>query len=126
MTEVSAGELIDKITILQIKVKRIKDKVKLVNIETEYKVLTETRDSTINITLELQELTQNLSSVNEKLWQIEDDIREFESKKDFGPEFIKLARSVYLTNDSRAELKRRINLVLGSKLIEEKSYVVYT
>ena len=126
MTEISAGELIDKITILQIKMERITDKIKLANIKMEYRVLTETRDTSINMTLELQELTQELRSVNQQLWLIEDDIRKCESKKDFGPEFIKLARRVYLTNDSRADLKRRINLILGSKLIEEKSYQVYT
>ena len=123
--DIAPGELIDKITILEIKLERIDDQKKLMNVRTERDILTSVRDTSIQATDELDALTQALKEVNEKLWECEDDIRECESNKDFGEKFIELARTVYITNDKRAALKREINLLLGSPIIEEKSYTAY-
>ena len=120
--EVAPGELLDKITILQIKAARIADSAKLTNIQSELAGLTDARHRTILESDELGALVAELRSVNEALWEIEDAIREREHAEDFGPEFVRLARSVYRTNDHRAELKRRINVLLGSAILEEKSY----
>jgi hypothetical protein len=122
--EISNGELLDKFSILEIKMGNITDPSKLVNIENEYKELTSDctdllRDSTIS------SLYAELKSINQKLWVIEDDIRECERRKDFGQEFISLAREVYFTNDERARVKKEINLASGSSLVEEKSYQAY-
>ena len=125
MVEVAPGELIDKITILQIKTERIDDADKVKNVRIELEVLETARDSVIQSSVELDRLTAELKSVNEALWVIEDDIRDCERDKDFGPKFIELARSVYRTNDRRAAAKREINELLGSKIIEEKSYADY-
>lgn len=122
---VSTGELIDKITILRIKKKYIKDHNKLFNIERELQLLTEVFDKNISKSLELNALINQLLITNNKLWQIEDQIRECERQKDFGEKFITLARNVYLTNDFRANLKRQINDMADSDLIEEKSYAPY-
>jgi len=124
--EVGAGELIDKITILEIKSERVTDPAKLVNIRHELSVLTKTRDEQMRSTPELQKLSDELKAINLKIWNIEDDIRDCESKKDFGPAFIELARGVYHTNDRRAAVKKQINLLAGSDIIEEKSYTDYT
>ncbi|MBX2852536.1 MAG: hypothetical protein KTR15_12420 [Phycisphaeraceae bacterium] len=124
--EVGAGELIDKITILQIKSDRITDEAKLVNIRHELDVLTKTRDEQMQDTEELAKLSAELKTINEAIWEIEDDIRECESRKDFGEKFIELARGVYHTNDKRAAVKKQINLLTGSDIIEEKSYTDYT
>lgn len=124
--EVGAGELIDKITILEIKSDRIADEVKLVNIRHELGVLTATRDEQMQDSDELGKLSTQLKAINEKIWQIEDDIRECESRKDFGEAFIELARGVYHTNDKRAAVKKQINLLAGSEIIEEKSYTDYS
>jgi tetratricopeptide (TPR) repeat protein len=123
--EVAPGELIDKITILQIKDQRIHDPAKLTNVRTELATLVAARDNAIDPSRELDELTAALKQVNEALWQIEDEIRVCERQNDFGPRFIELARAVYHENDRRAALKRQINDLLGSRLIEEKSYVSY-
>jgi tetratricopeptide (TPR) repeat protein len=120
--EAAPGELIDKITILQIKADRIADPDKRRNVTTELETLQSARDRTIVGSAELEALTAELRGVNEALWRIEDDVRACEAAGDFGPTFVELARSVYKNNDHRAELKRRINLLLGSGLIEEKSY----
>lgn len=120
--EVAAGELIDKITILEIKTERIADAAKLANVRAELETLNASRDAALATSPELDRLTAELKSVNRRLWVIEDDIRDCERAGDFGPRFIQLARSVYRTNDVRADLKRRINLLLGSRLVEEKSY----
>jgi hypothetical protein len=122
--EISNGELLDKFSILEIKMGNITDPSKLVNIENEYKELTSDctdllRDSTIS------SLYAELKSINQKLWVVEDDIRECERRKDFGQEFISLAREVYFTNDERARVKKEINLASGSSLVEEKSYQAY-
>ena len=124
--EVGAGELIDKITILEIKAERIADEAKLVNIRHELEVLTKTRGEQMRDTDELVKLSAELKAINEKIWDIEDDIRECESRKDFGEQFIELARGVYHTNDKRAAVKKQINLLTGSGIIEEKSYTDYS
>ena len=122
-TPVSIGELVDKITILRIKSRRIKDKQKLININNELNQLI-----TIFSKLEIPDILfefVELEDINRKLWDIEDDIREKERSKQFDEEFIELARSVYITNDRRSEVKKQINLKVGSDLIEEKSYEQY-
>ena len=123
--EIAPGELIDKITILEIKLKRISDPGKLENVREEWQALTEVRDTTIKVSDQLRLLSDELKTVNEMLWKIEDDIRDCERNRKFGKHFITLARSVYKTNDERAQLKRRINHLLGSRLVEEKSYTAY-
>ncbi len=120
--EVSNGEIVDKLTIIEIKLENIKDEQKLVNLNAEFAVLDEAVSSII---AKDHPLYQELLSVNKELWNIEDRIRELEKAKDFGPEFIKFARSVYFTNDKRSEVKRQINQLTGSSLIEEKSYEDY-
>jgi hypothetical protein len=123
--EVPAGELIDRITILEIKAERIADAAKRANVETELAALTEARDRAVPEHPDLPRLTADLKAVNETLWVIEDDIRLCEAAGDFGPRFIELARAVYKTNDRRAALKRAISLALGSRLIEEKAHPDY-
>lgn len=121
----SPGELIDKITILEIKSERIKDEQKLANVRVELGILSDCLAQNIAPSAELTSLHKQLREVNEKLWVIEDDIRDCERAKDFGPIFIELARAVYFTNDKRAALKREINLLVSSEIIEEKSYAPY-
>jgi hypothetical protein len=123
--EVAPGELIDKITILEIKLERIKDGDKLANVRLEWETLVKARDAVIEATPELDLLSAELKAANEALWDIEDDIRDCERDKDFGDAFVQLARSVYISNDKRAALKREISELLGSSLIEEKSYAAY-
>ena len=123
--EVAPGELIDKITILEIKLERIKDGDKLANVRLEWETLVKARDAVIEATPKLDLLSAELKAANEALWDIEDDIRDCERDKDFGDAFVQLARSVYISNDKRAALKREISELLGSSLIEEKSYAAY-
>lgn len=123
--DISPGELIDKITILAIKLERIEDEAKLANVRIEYDTLTTARDDAITPSGELDALSAKLKGVNEELWEIEDDIRDQERAKTFGDEFVRLARAVYVTNDKRMEVKREINDFLGSRLVEEKSYAAY-
>ncbi len=125
LLEVGPGEMIDKITILKIKSERISDAEKLINIRHELAVLLEAHAIHISNTEEMQELEASLKKVNEDLWEIEDDIRQCEADKDFGAAFIALARSVYRENDIRAKLKKDINLLAGSSIIEEKSYTSF-
>lgn len=120
--EVSNGEIIDKLTILQIKLERITDKAKLVNIKKEYDELIITTSSIISTE---DPLYTGLYEVNCELWEIEDRIRDLERKKEFGEEFISTARAVYIKNDRRSVLKREINFKTGSDLTEEKSYEKY-
>ncbi len=120
--EVSNGEIIDKLTIIQIKLERIKDKNKLKNLQKEYDVL---QTAAASILSQSDPLYVSLYQVNYDLWNIEDRIRDFERRKDFGSEFIETARSVYIKNDKRSELKREINIRTSSGLIEEKSYEKY-
>ena len=123
--DVSPGELIDKITILMIKSERIDDPGQLANVRFELDVLTSTKEGSITSSAKLKDLTAKLKEVNEVLWEIEDDIRNCEATRDFGDKFVELARSVYMRNDERAQLKRRINVLLGSEMLEEKSYKPY-
>jgi len=125
LTAIAPGELIDKITILRIKSERIEDEAKLKNVRTELGILNETLAKDVQASDELSRLDAALQAVNEELWVIEDDIRDCERAGDFGPEFIRLARAVYVTNDKRAALKKEINLLLGSNIVEEKSYAAY-
>jgi hypothetical protein len=125
LVEVAPGELIDKITILQIKTEQISDARKLANVRTELDLLSAARDQAIRTSAALDDLTSQLKQVNQALWEIEDEIRMCEKAKDFGAKFIELARSVYFQNDRRAALKRQINELLGSKIIEEKAYQPY-
>ncbi len=125
LVEVAAGELIDKITILEIKAERIGCTAKRANVARELAHLSGARDQAIAADPRLARLSAELKAVNATLWEIEDDIRECERARDFGPRFIELARSVYRTNDRRAALKREINEHLGSTLVEEKSYAAY-
>ena len=125
LAEISAGELIDKITILEIKRAHSPEGDKRRNIETELETLERTRDAHVPQSEELARLTAELKAVNEALWRIEDDIRERERAGDFGDRFVELARSVYIANDRRAALKREINDLLGSRIVEEKLYASY-
>jgi len=122
LAPVSWGELIDKITILEIKAARIADPAKLANVRRELQALTAVRDGQAVDLAPVAPLAAELRQVNTALWDIEDKIRECEALGDFSAAFVALARSVYQTNDRRAELKRRINTLLGSELVEEKSY----
>jgi len=123
--EVSVGELIDKLTILQIKSERVGDSGKLRNIRNELALLVAARDRAVKPSPGLDVLTDQLKQVNEQLWDIEDSIRRCEARRDFGPRFVDLARSVYHNNDRRAALKREINELLGSPIVEEKAYEPY-
>jgi len=121
--EVSNGDLVDKITILQIKLRKIESDEKRANIQKEFDLLHQ-KMAAIGVTEE-SETYQRLLTINQRLWEIEDQIRIKESKKEFDSKFIELARSVYFENDKRAAIKREINLQTGSQLIEEKEYVQY-
>ena len=125
LTPVSWGELIDKITILEIKTERLTDDAKRVNVQRELAELEAVRERHFPVHAGLAVLAAELKAINEDLWVIEDDIRDCERAKDFGPRFIELARSVYVTNDRRAGGKRKVNELLGSALVEEKSYAPY-
>jgi hypothetical protein len=120
--EVSIGEIVDKLSILKIKKNNILDVIKLNNITTEYNYLNDIVFNQLKIP---EEDFFKLVLINEKLWKIEDDIRDMERNKTYDIEFIKLARSVYFTNDVRAEIKKEINLKYGSLFVEEKSYSKY-
>ena len=122
---VSPGELLDKITILKIKSSRMSDTQKLANVRIELKVLEETWDASPYAKSDIAAEVKALLQANERLWVIEDDIRDKERAQAFDSEFIRLARAVYFENDERAAIKRRINTVLGSALVEEKSYRDY-
>ncbi len=122
---VSWGELLDKITILQIKSERMTDAAKLANVRSELKLLEEVRDRLGGDPDGLAELVADLREVNGRLWEIEDAIRDCEREQVFEERFIELARSVYFTNDRRVDLKYRINSLMGSQVVEEKSYTAY-
>ena len=121
----SVGELIDKITILQLKMKFIKNKEQLNNVNKELETLKPLLKENNLETPEIKKHFSELYEINLELWKIEDKIREKEKQSDFGNEFVSLARSVYFTNDKRAEIKKKINFISGSELIEEKSYAKY-
>ena len=122
---VSVGEIMDKITILEIKAERILDAEKLANVTAELDTLRPLVTHDALNTASIKALVAELKDINEALWDIEDNVREREYAKDFGEAFIALARAVYVTNDKRAEVKKQINLATGSTLIEEKSYEDY-
>ena len=124
--EVSNGELLDKLSILELKLKNIKDDKKLINIKNEHGGLSPLCNNLFNnYGNELRSLYAKLSEINAELWKIEDDIRECERNKDFGDEFVRLARAVYITNDKRSEVKKSINILTESGYVEEKSYEDY-
>ena len=120
--EVSNGEIIDKLTIIQIKIERITDESKLVNLRKEFEILKSAADSVIDMD---DPLYLALYEVNCQLWDIEDHIRDLERNRDFSDDFVQTARAVYFRNDKRSEIKREINLKTSSGLIEEKSYEKY-
>ena len=122
---ISPGELLDKITILQIKAERIADPVKVAHVKTELDMLNKVWSEAVEVDAEIGALTAELKSVNEALWEIEEDIRDQERGKRFGERFIELARAVYVTNDERANAKKKVNLHLNSTIVEEKSYPNY-
>ena len=125
MIAVSPGELIDKLTILQIKLEKISDPAKLANIGREHDAIDRTFRKHVRETPELADLIGELKIINLALWKVEDDIRIHERNGDFGEGFVHLARSVYRMNDRRAAIKRRINELLDSDFVEEKSYFEY-
>jgi uncharacterized protein YukE len=125
MVPVSPGELLDKISILAIKSRRIKDPLKLANVRLELDALRATWAGSAYAAADIAADSEALMTVNERLWVIEDDIRDKERAKCFDGDFIRLARAVYVENDARAAIKRRINVKLGSALVEEKSYNEY-
>ena len=125
LTEISAGELLDKISILEIKLEKIKNKEDHKEINKEYKILKETQKSNIETTEKTKHLFNEIKKVNQNLWNIEDKLRICEKNKDFGETFIELARSVYIANDKRSRIKLEINKLLGSNIIEIKQYVNY-
>ncbi|MBF0304876.1 MAG: hypothetical protein HQL41_04410 [Alphaproteobacteria bacterium] len=126
LVPISWGELLDKITILEIKAERMADAARLANVRHELDCLRAARDAAdAAFGPEIERLMADLKEVNEALWEIEDGIRDREAEKDFGARFIELARAVYHTNDRRAALKRTLNALLGSALVEEKSYKDY-
>ena len=122
---ISPGELIDKLTILEIKAVNISDATKLANVNIELELLQETWRSSAFANANIDAEWKLLREINKKLWDIEDLIRDKEREKKFDQEFIELARAVYVTNDERAAVKKTINTKLGSKIVEEKSYAKY-
>jgi hypothetical protein len=122
---VSPGEVLDKITILEIKSERMSDPDKVANVRVELALLQQTWSQAVAEDDVIRELHAQLKEINEGLWEIEDDIRDKERVKEFDARFIELARSVYFTNDRRSEVKKKLNLHLGSQIIEEKSYQDY-
>ncbi len=125
LVPISPGELLDKITILRIKAARMKDPAKVANVRHELAALEKTWQESGAADVDLSAEEANLTRVNEKLWVIEDEIRDEERARRFTDKFIELARAVYVTNDERAAIKKRINTALGSTIVEEKSYQAY-
>ena len=125
LTEISAGELLDKISILEIKLDKIKNLQLLKEIKKEYDILNKAKKENINFSRELDILYKDLKNTNEKLWEIEDKIRLCEKNSNFKDDFIKLARDVYFTNDKRSKTKLKINKILGSNIQEVKQYTEY-
>ena len=125
LSEISAGELLDKISILEIKLQKIQDKNNLDEIKKEYNILIKIQNSSIEFTDKIKNLFKEIKEVNINLWEIEDKIRICEKNKDFGKNFIELARQVYFNNDKRAKIKLEINEILGSSIKEVKQYASY-
>ncbi len=125
LSEISAGELLDKMTILEIKLDKVKDKNSLIEINKEYEILKKAKNNNIELSEKINQLYKDLKKINLKLWEIEDKIRIHEKNKDFGSEFVQLARNVYFTNDKRSVIKSEINKISGSNIREIKQYVNY-
>ena len=125
MAEISPGELLDKIGILEIKLEKIEDKNNRKELKKEYKILKEIQNSSIKLDNKIKELFNSIKEINIKLWNVEDELRICEKNKDFGKKFIELAREVYFNNDKRAKIKSEINKILGSNIREVKQYVNY-
>tara|TARA_B100000965_G_scaffold214332_1_gene179168 strand:- start:150 stop:539 length:390 start_codon:yes stop_codon:yes gene_type:complete len=125
LTEISAGELLDKISILEIKIEKIKNPELKKQVKKEFEILNANKEKSIKMTPEIEKLYLKLKETNLKLWKIEDEIRNCEKNSDFKENFIKLARSVYFNNDTRSSLKLSINQKLGSNIIEVKEYTKY-
>ena len=125
LSEISAGELLDKISILEIKLEKIEDKNNLEEVKKEYKILKEIQNSSIKLDNKIKELFNSIKEINIKLWNVENKLRICEKNKDFGKNFIELAREVYFNNDKRAKIKSGINKILGSNIREVKQYVNY-
>ena len=125
LVPISPGELLDKITILRIKSARMMDATKVANVRVELTELEKTWRDAVGAAADVAEDERGLQAVNERLWVIEDDIRDKERAQAFDARFIELARSVYIENDERAAIKKRINVKLGSRIVEEKSYKPY-
>ena len=125
LSEISPGELLDKISILEIKLEKVKDKDRQKKIKNEYDILKKVQNSSIEMSDKIKDLYRSVSDVNIKLWDIEDKIRICEQNKDFGKNFIELARGVYFNNDKRAKLKNEINEILKSNIREIKQFVDY-
>ena len=125
LSEISAGELLDKISILEIKLEKIKDKNGQIEIKKEYKILKEIQNSSIKYEDRIKNLINSIKEVNIKLWDAEDKLRICEKNKDFGKSFIELAREIYFNNDKRSKIKSEINKILGSNIKEVKQYVKY-
>ena len=125
LAEISAGEFFDKLSILEIKLNKIKDLVLLNEVKKEYEILNETKNNNINFSKEIEILYKDLKETNEKLWKIEDEIRLCEKNSDFKDKFIQLSRDVYFTNDKRSKTKSEINKILGSNINEVKQYTQY-
>ena len=125
LVPISPGELLDKITILRIKSARMTDATKLANVRAELEELEKTWRDAVGAAAGLSDDERALQAVNERLWVIEDDIRDKELAQSFDARFIELARSVYIENDERAAIKKRVNVTLGSRIVEEKSYKPY-
>lgn len=121
LAPVSVGELLDKVAILRIKAQRIPDEAKLLHVRAELAAL-EAVAAAVPATPALDALLRDLQATNETLWEVEDALRDCEGRGEFGPEFVRLARAVYVTNDRRAHLKREVSRLTGSALVEEKSY----
>jgi hypothetical protein len=125
LVPISPGELLDKITILRIKSARMSDATKLANVRAELAELEKTWRAAVGPAAHLSDDERALQAVNERLWVIEDDIRDKERAQAFDARFIELARAVYIENDERAAIKKRVNMKLGSRIVEEKSYKPY-
>ena len=125
LTEISAGELLDKLSILEIKLNKIKDPSFLQEVKKEYDILNKTKNNNINSSDKIDILYKNLKEINEKLWKIENEIRLCEKNSDFNDKFVQLARNVYIENDKRSKIKLEINKVLGSNIKEVKQYTEY-
>ena len=125
LTEISAGELLDKISILEIKLNKIKDHVLLNEVKKEYEILNETKNKNINFSEKIDVLYKNLKETNKKLWEIENKIRLCEKNSDFKEKFIQISRDIYFANDRRSKIKLEINNILGSNIKEVKQYTEY-